>query len=199
MSHKILLAEDENILRRNLSFILSSFGYFTTPVRTSPEGIEMLKKKKFDLVVTDLVMPGGRGGGELIEYIFEYQPQIPVIVITAYPSLDNTINAIKKGVFDYFTKPFKTEHFLDSVRRALERSRKTVLIWEKLKPLKVTKQEEKVLRIMIEDGVTQNQEIAGLLKIKASTVKQYLENLYNKFNVNSKASLISAVMKMLQY
>jgi len=199
MTPKILLAEDENILRRNLSFILSSFGYFTTPVRTAQEAMELLKKRKFDLVITDLVMPGSTGGGELIEYIFECQPHIPVIVITAYPSLDNTIEAIKKGVFDYFTKPFKTEHMLDSVRRALERTRKPVLLWEKLKGMKVTKQEEKVLRIMMEDGVTQNQEIADLLRIKASTVKQYLDNLYNKFSVNSKASLISTVIKALQY
>ena len=62
-----------------------------------------------------------KGGSELIKYILDNHPDIAVIIITAYPSADSAINAVKSGVFDYFTKPFKTEDMLSAVQKALEK------------------------------------------------------------------------------
>ena len=194
---EILIAEDEDILRRNLTFILNSSGYATMSARSSIDAIELLKKKKFDLVITDLVMPV-KGGSELIQYILDNQPDIAVIIITAYPSADSAINAVKSCVFDYFTKPFKTEEMLSAVQRALERKKDVPFIWERLSLFNVTKRETGLLQLVIEEGIAENKEIANKLSIKATTVKQHFENLYNKFGTNNRASLISAVIKALR-
>lgn len=193
----ILIAEDEDVLRRNLTFIMNSSGYAAVSARTSTDAIELLKKKHFDVVITDLVMPV-RGGGELIKYVFENHPEVAVIIITAYPSTDSAINAVKNGVFDYFTKPFKTEDILHAVRRAIEQKKEVPFTWEKLKRFEITKREEGLLRLFVEEGMSENKEIAEKLGIKVTTVKHHLENLYNKFNAKNRTSLISTVIKVLR-
>ena len=193
----ILIAEDEDVLRRNLTFILNSSGYSTVSSRTSVEAIELIKKRHFDVVITDLIMPV-KGGGELIKYISEHCHGTSVIVITAYPSADSAIDAVKKGVTDYFTKPFKTEDILNAVKRALEKKKEIPLTWEKLIPLGLTKREADLIRLIIEDGITDIPKMADKLSIKITTVKQHLDNLYGKFAVNNRASLISAVIRILR-
>ncbi len=193
----VLIAEDEDVLRRNLTFILSSSGYSAISVRSSIEAIEMLRCKPFDVIITDLLMPG-KGGGELIKYASENCPRTSVIVITAYPSADSAIDAVKKGVIDYFTKPFRTEDILSAVEKAVERGKEFPIRWERLSHSGVTKREVDMLRIMVDEGITEGAVIAERLGIKPATVKQHLENLYSKFSVNSKASLISAVFKLLR-
>ena len=193
----ILIAEDEDILRRNLTFILNSSGYSTMSARSTVDAMELLRKKEFDLVITDLVMPV-RGGSELIEYILNNHSDIAIIIITAYPSTDSAINAVKSGVFDYFTKPFKTEDILKAVEKALEQNKKVPFIWDRLDTYNVTKRETDLLKLVIEDGIAENKEIAENLSIKVTTVKQHFENLYNKFGTNNRASLISAVIKALR-
>jgi len=193
----ILVAEDEDILRRNLTFILNSSGYSAVAARTSVEAIELLKKRRFDVAITDLVMPV-KGGGELIRYITEHCPGTSIIVMTAYPSADSAIDAVKKGVVDYFTKPFKTEEILAAVKRAIESKKEIPLTWEKLAPLGMTRREEDLLRVIVEGGLSETSEIADALSIKATTVKQHLENLYGKFGVKNRTSLVSAVIKLLR-
>ncbi|RJQ50096.1 MAG: DNA-binding response regulator [Nitrospiraceae bacterium] len=193
----ILIAEDEDVLRRNLTFIMNSSGYTAISARTSTDAIEQLRKRQFDVVITDLVMPV-MGGGELIKFIFDHHPDVAVIIITAYPTTDSAINAVKTGVFDYFTKPFKTEDILDAVKRAIEKRKEVPFTWEKIKRFDITKREESLLRLLVEEGVSESKDIADRLGIKTTTVKHHLENLYNKFNVNNRTSLISVVIKALR-
>ena len=193
----ILLAEDEDFLRRNLAFLLNSSGYSTFPVRTSIDAIELLKTKPFDLVITDLIMPV-KGGEELISYISENCSETAIIIITAYPTAESAIKAVKKGVVDYFTKPFKTDEILKAVQKALESKKEVPFAWDKLNTYGITKREQAVLRLVVEGGITEHHEIAEKLSIKVTTVKQHLENVYSKFNVNNKASLIAEVIKILR-
>ena len=86
----------------------------------------------------------------------------------------------------------------DAVKRAMEQKKEVPFIWEKLAPLSVTKREENLLRLIIEEGITENKEIADKLSIKVTTVKQHLENLYIKFGTKNRTSLISAVIKVLR-
>lgn len=194
---KVLIVEDEDILRRNLTFILSSSGYETLSARTSIEAKELLGKRSFDVVITDLIMPG-QGGGELIRHIAAHCPGTAIIVITAYPSADSAIDAVKKGVVDYFTKPFRTDDILAAVKRAMEAKKEIPLIWEKLKPYGLTRKEEELLKLIIEESTNENRELAERLSIKVTTIKQHLENIYGKFGVNNKASLISSVVNILR-
>lgn len=193
----VLIAEDEDVLRRNLTFILNSSGYSAVSVRSSIDAIASLKKRSFDVVITDLLMPG-MGGAELMRYVSEHCPETAVIVITAYPSAESAIDAVKKGVADYFTKPFKTDDVLKAVKRAVEGRKSMPIRWEKLSRMGITKREEEMVVLMVEEGITENVEIADRLNTKPATVKQHLDNLYGKFGVGNKASLVSAVFKELR-
>ncbi len=195
--HNILVAEDEDILRRNLIFILNSSGYSAVPARTTAEGIALLKKRNFDVVVTDLVMPVN-GGSELISFVYENCSETAVIIITAYPTTDSAINAVKQGVSDYFTKPFKTEDLLESIKRVIEEKKEVPFTWEKLSSFGVTKREESILRLILEEGAAENKEIAERLSIKSTTVKQHMENLCGKFGTKNRTSLLSAVVRALR-
>ncbi len=193
----VLIAEDEDVLRRNLTFILNSSGYSAVSVRSSVDAIASLKKRPFNVVITDLLMPG-MGGAELMRYVSENCPETAVIVITAYPSAESAIDAVKKGAVDYFTKPFKTDDILKAVGKAVESHKAVPIHWDRLSRMGITKREEEMLVLMVEEGITENVEIAERLQIKPATVKQHLENLYGKFRVGSKASLVSAVFKELR-
>ncbi len=192
----ILLIEDEDVLRRNLGFILNSAGWFTIAARSGTEAMEILKKRRFDLVITDLVMPG-KSGEEIVNHIAGNHPGTKVIIITAYPTAESAICAIKRGVADYFTKPFRTEDILETVKKVLEKSGGASLNWSRLGPFRITRKEEALLRLVIEENVTKIGELAGKLSVKNSTAKQHLQNLYAKFSVKNKAALISAVLKAL--
>jgi DNA-binding NarL/FixJ family response regulator len=193
----VLIAEDEDVLRRNLTFILNSSGYSAVSVRSSVDAIASLRKRPFNVVITDLLMPG-MGGSELMRYVSENCPETAVIVITAYPSAESAIDAVKKGVSDYFTKPFKTDDIIRAVAKAVENQRSVPIHWDRLSRMGITKREEEMLMLMVEDGITENLEMAERLQIKPATIKQHLENLYGKFGVGNKASLVSAVFKELR-
>lgn len=192
----ILVADDEDILRRNLTFILGNTGYPTFAARNTLEATDILKRHSIDIVITDLVMPE-RGGGELINYIAENHPGIHVFIMTAYPTLDSAIDAVRMGVIEYFTKPFRTEDILAAVKRVEARTKGNRFKWTRLQEFGVTDREESVLRAIIEDGLGENKEIAGKLNIKPSTVKQHIDNLFGRFEVGNRAALIARVMQEL--
>ena len=195
--YNILVADDEDILRRNLVMILNSAGYSTFSARSSTEAIAQFEKRRVDLLITDLVMPE-KGGGELIQYAIKHSPDTHILIMTAYPSTNSAIDAVKKGVYDYFTKPFKTEDMLKAVQNALESKKEIPFSWDKLQTYNITARELSLLQAMIEDGITENKELAEKFSIKATTVKQHLENLYGKFGVRNRTALISAAIKALR-
>lgn len=195
--HKILVAEDEYVLRKNLMLILRSVGYNTVSVKTGEEALKMLGERRFDLVITDLVMPLA-SGEEIIRYVFENCPETAIIVITAYPSADSAIEALKKGVSDYFTKPFRTEEMLESIKKIFEGKKAVPFMWDRLSAYRLTNKEQTALKLLVEDGITGNLELSAALSIKVTTLKQHLTNIYAKFGVNSKSSLVATVIKALR-
>ena len=194
---EILIVEDEDILRRNLAFILNSSGHSVVSAKNGADAIVHLGKRRFDVVVTDLVMPL-KGGGELVEYISMNVPGTMVIVITAYPSAESAIGALKHGVVDYLTKPFDPGDLLASIEKSLEKMKEVPFVWERLKPYGLTRKEQEILRAIVEDGITENIVLSERFSIKVSTVKQHLTNIYGKFGVNSKSALVSAVIKAMR-
>jgi DNA-binding NarL/FixJ family response regulator len=168
-----------------------------TPVRNTVDALSLLKEKRFDILITDLIMPAG-GGSELITYVTAKCPGTSVIIITAYPSANSAIDALKKGVINYFTKPFKTEDILEAVKKVVEGKKDVPFTWEKLKAFGLTRKEESLLKLIVESGFSQNQELAEKLSIKVPTVKQHLTNVFSKFGVDNKTSLISEVVKALR-
>ncbi len=126
---RMLVVDDEQGMREMLSVLLTRAGYQVDMASTGRQGIRKISiEEPYDVVVTDLVMPGA-DGMEVLESVKQRNPDTQVIVITAHGSTENAVEAMKRGAYDYITKPFKVEEFRLVVRRALE---KRVLLRENL-------------------------------------------------------------------
>lgn len=118
---RILVADDDEIALDVVSSLLSKEGY---PVLTAKDGIEainMLRKDNVALVITDLRMPGA-DGIEVLRNAIRIDPDIAVVILTAYGTLDSALEAMEEGAFDYLTKPFKVQEILIIAARAFKRA-----------------------------------------------------------------------------
>ncbi|MFP7755849.1 response regulator [Thermodesulfobacteriota bacterium B35] len=106
---RILVADDDPVIRRLLEKRLSENGYDVTVVSDGMEAARLVDRKRFDVVITDLVMPGDIGGIELLQVVKDRDIATEVIVITAYSSIDTAVDAMKKGAVDYLEKPINFE------------------------------------------------------------------------------------------
>jgi len=109
---KILLVEDEKISRITLTDILTKEGYRVTPCEEGNKAIELLKKEKYKVVVTDLRLPG-KNGLEILKEAKKVNKFISVIVMTAYATVETAVEALKLGAYDYITKPFSPDELLN--------------------------------------------------------------------------------------
>ncbi|MGD0210936.1 MAG: response regulator [Desulfomonilia bacterium] len=116
---RILVVDDEEIVRYSLKNILSSNGFEVEDVGSAEEALKLLYDKSFHLVLTDIVLEG-MGGLELLENIKVISPKTLVIVITGYGSLKTAVSALRLGVYDYLLKPCDENELILRVRRALE-------------------------------------------------------------------------------
>ncbi len=120
MAHRILIVDDElDMLMLLRMMIEDSTDYEVETTNNPSEAIKMLKEKDIDLVISDLKMPG-MDGIELFDELREVSPDVPVIIITAYGSLELADEAMKKGVADFITKPFRKDNILFTISRVLE-------------------------------------------------------------------------------
>jgi two-component system, NtrC family, response regulator AtoC len=123
----VMIVEDDAEMRAFLDEELCEAGYDVVLV---PDGLEALKRlgaTAVDVVVTDLMMPGMRGR-ELLSEIRAREPGIPVVIITAFGSIDSAVDAMRAGAFHYVAKPFKIEHLLATVESAVTQGR----LWHEL-------------------------------------------------------------------
>ncbi|HUV49801.1 MAG TPA: sigma-54 dependent transcriptional regulator [Anaerolineae bacterium] len=119
---KILIAEDDDLSRKNLTELLSENGYEVKAVCDGKEAIDVFPYDKYDLVITDLKMPHV-DGLHLLKFIKEMHPENAVIIITGHATVTSAINAMKMGAFDYITKPLKKDIVEMAVTRALSHAR----------------------------------------------------------------------------
>ena len=117
----ILVIDDEKSQREILRDILADAGYSVVIAQNGDEGLEYATCGNFDLILTDLKMPG-KDGLDVLKSVRDFNPEIQVIIMTAFGTIPGAVNAIKGGAFDYLTKPFKKEELLHVVRRAGERN-----------------------------------------------------------------------------
>jgi two-component system NtrC family response regulator len=118
---KILIVEDDENLRRATQLLLERAGYTTTVASDVDQAVDFLKKSVFDLVITDLSLPGA-SGVDLVKIIHHEYPEIVVIVITAYATVETAVEAMKFGAYDYLKKPVLPHDLRVLVTRALERT-----------------------------------------------------------------------------
>ncbi|MFZ6017276.1 MAG: sigma-54-dependent transcriptional regulator [Nitrospirota bacterium] len=118
----ILIVEDKESMAEMLKETIESEGYRVLLARNGMEGIKHLKENRTDLVLTDLRLPK-KDGMEVLKATKEESPLTPVIVMTAYGSIETAVTAMKEGAFDFITKPFDTDHLLVLIKRAIETQR----------------------------------------------------------------------------
>ncbi|MDD5450871.1 MAG: sigma-54 dependent transcriptional regulator [Desulfovibrionales bacterium] len=115
----ILIVDDEKNYLIVLKELLSEENYEVVTAENAPQALEIFKESDFDLVLTDMKMPN-MDGIELLENIRSVNSEIPVIVMTAYATVEKAVKAMKKGAFDYVTKPFQNEELKITVRKAID-------------------------------------------------------------------------------
>lgn len=118
----ILLIEDLESLANMLSQALRKASFNVLLAKDGLEGIASIKKGGIDLVVTDMKLPK-KNGLEVLRLVKEHSPEIPVILMTAYGSIETAVSAVKQGAYDFLTKPFDPDHLILQIEKALEKKR----------------------------------------------------------------------------
>ncbi len=118
----ILVIDDEEIMREILETLLTREGYCVRLAASGPEGLEVVRSTPIDAVIVDVMMPG-MDGLQVLDAIRDIDDELPVLMITAFASMETAVTAMKKGAFDYITKPFKNDEVLVVLNNAVERRR----------------------------------------------------------------------------
>jgi DNA-binding NtrC family response regulator len=118
----ILIAEDEGTLREGLNQAFSESGFKVVLAASGREAIEKMDRQVFDLVVTDMKMPGG-DGMDVLRRARSTNDDTPVIIMTAFGTVEGAVEAIKQGAYDYIQKPFSIDELEVKIQRALEHRR----------------------------------------------------------------------------
>ena len=121
---RILVVDDEESIRDLLRLVLTGEGYSVVTANDGEEAIEHLEAQRFDLVITDLVMPTVNGV-EVLRAAKRIDPNYPVIIITGFPSAETVTELVRLGAGDYLTKPFTIDVVVATVAKLLEMGRKS--------------------------------------------------------------------------
>lgn len=160
----ILVVDDEENLRRVVSQVLIDDGHRVTTADSGERALELILKRPFNLVITDIRM-SGMTGMELLKKIRKENSDIEVVIITSYGSLDTAIQAMRDGAYDYLTKPFESLNVISSVAARVK---------EKIRLNEDKTRLTEELRIFNEQLERANQELREL------TTADELTNLFNK-------------------
>ncbi|HLH35954.1 MAG TPA: sigma-54 dependent transcriptional regulator [Alloacidobacterium sp.] len=119
-AHRILIIDDEASIRESLETLLSLEGYAVETAPDGEAGLDQIDRSGYDLVLLDFALPG-KNGLEVLQLIRERNPDLPVIMITAYGTVDNVVEAIRTGAQNFVQKPWDNEKLLADIRSAIAR------------------------------------------------------------------------------
>ena len=122
MSFKILIAEDEEISLKHLSYALEKEGYKVTATKNGLAALEKIRKETFDILLADIKMPG-MDGLALLSEVKENYPNIEVIIVTGFGSIESAVEAMKKGASEYVTNPFNLDELNLKIKKIQEKKR----------------------------------------------------------------------------
>lgn len=166
---KILVLDDEQIVLESVSRILEEENYEVKTARRGEEAFEILKKGGFDLFITDLKMPG-MDGLKAMESISKIDPDLSMIMFTAYSTVDSAVEAMKLGALDYIRKPFTPDQLTELVNKAigdrqtrLEKRQREQSFEELKKAVSSTLNLKEVLNLIV-------QGVVKVMKVKGSTL-----------------------------
>lgn len=163
---KVLIVEDERGIRNLLSYELTQRGYIVNTANDGEEGIEKAKQEKYDLVISDIIMPRVNGL-QALKTIKKISPDTEVIMITGYATVENALQSMRDGAYDFIQKPFNLQELFALIDKALEKSelKALVAIYESSQAIFSTLKLEELLPLMIKllKNVVKADEVALLL------------------------------------
>ena len=118
----VLVVDDDMYVLESVVALLTQFGYSVIPCHNGEDALQKMQSNEFDAILTDIKMPV-MSGIELLEIIHNMNPDIPVILMTAYAELDIAVEAIKKGAFDFIIKPYKPTYLLHAIEKGVKYNR----------------------------------------------------------------------------
>src|SRR5215470_12412816 len=118
----ILVVDDESEIREGLEMLLAGEGYGVSSAETGESGLTRLEERPYDLLLLDVSLPD-RNGIDLLKDIRRQDPHLPIVLITAYGSIEMARAAFKSGAMDYITKPWSNDELLAQVAQAVEAHR----------------------------------------------------------------------------
>jgi putative two-component system response regulator len=121
-NNSLLVVDDDPYVLESISSLLKEFGFQVCTCQSAAAALEKMKKIRFDVVLTDIKMPSVTGI-ELLQQIHAVNPQIPVILLTAFAELEVAVDAVKRGAFDFITKPYNPEYLVHAVEKAAKYTR----------------------------------------------------------------------------
>lgn len=119
-SYSLLVVDDDRAMREMLGQLFREEGYGVEEVASADEALERSRDEEFDAVLSDIKMPG-KSGIELVAELRQLRPDTPVVLMTAFGTIDSAVEAMRVGALDYITKPFEPDAVLVTIERALER------------------------------------------------------------------------------
>ncbi|MFC2172719.1 sigma-54-dependent transcriptional regulator [Acidobacteriota bacterium] len=120
LAGKILVADDNMNTLKALRYLLETEGFAVETVPSAEAVLDTLRAYDFNVLVTDLRMPG-MDGVELMEMVHKTYPDLPIIILTGHGTIESAVEAVKKGAYDYVEKPWHNRDFIDKIRSAYER------------------------------------------------------------------------------
>ncbi len=117
----ILIIDDEKAIRKTLTEILSFEGYKIEEAADGEEGLKKFKEKNYDLVLCDIKMPK-LDGIEFLQKAGEFNPDTPIIMISGHGNIETAVEAVKKGAYDYISKPPDLNRLLITIRNAMDKA-----------------------------------------------------------------------------
>ncbi len=119
--YSILVVDDDDIILRALYRLFKKRGFKVTSCKYPEEAVEHIKKENYNAVLTDINMPS-ISGIRLLEWIKNFNSDLPVVMMTGYHGMDMSVNAIKSGASDFITKPFDPDYLIDVMEKAVDGS-----------------------------------------------------------------------------
>jgi len=181
---KILIIDDEPLIANALEGALQRWNYRVELSQDGKKAISNIKKENYDMVLTDMRMPG-ISGMEVLEEVKKQSPETGVVMVTAFGTIDQAVEAMKKGAFDYITKPFS----LDEIKICMTRYFQSRLLHEENKNLKRALKEKYAL----ENFVGQNAKIKAMFKSLETAFESDASVLINSENGTGKELIASAI------
>jgi len=190
--NRILVVDDEQVMCSLLADILTEKGYAVDTAHDGKEGIQMENKTLYDLVITDIKMPG-MDGISVIKEMKKIDPDLVSVIITGYGSLETAQEALRLGAYDYITKPFQIDSISFIVRRALE-TRQLLLANKRL--MGFLRDQNVILDKKVKERTSQLELLYNIGKEISSTleVDEILKNIVNRISDNLQLEICSILL-----